>query len=454
MKSSLLHTQKLRCFAAGSLRSLNKLLLFITTLLAFSMAQANIIVDDSFDDGDIGTNTTGVGTGFVSGEQSGGSVTEAGGFLVADSPTNGGRRARFASNESANTRTTGGAIYLFEDLNFSASADDSGDGSTHWTYLGIRGASGAANAGPNPGEGFYVEFGFGGVSGNAAGTSTFFYNDASNVKTTLASWTFDTLALLDTGVTNAELDITISVTGNDWSLDILGDTAGGSPISFSGTHAASSITNTVTTGYAFLHNQSESPNLELSLGRVEITEIPTLYTHPGIGLTVADLDHIKARLTVEPWKTGYDDMAASSTASLDYVMQGPYVTVSHKKPGNPQDNDASDPAWENDMEAVHNLARMWYFTDNAAYAQKARDILISWANNHTLFDSGEVYLEMGYRAHQVFEGAEILRGTWPGWTQADTDTLKTYFEDVWWNSPHDHLAVPDPLRSANQGMSQ
>ena len=44
------------------------------------------------------------------------------------------------------------------------------------------------------------------------------------------------------------------------------------------------------------------------------------------------------------------------------------------------------------MEAVHNLARMYYFTDNAAYAQKARDILITWANTHTLFEAGEVYL--------------------------------------------------------------
>ncbi|MGJ8652531.1 MAG: carbohydrate-binding protein [Opitutaceae bacterium] len=196
----------------------------------------------------------------------------------------------------------------------------------------------------------------------------------------------------------------------------------------------------------------------VAINGIQIVElnpsVPRTFVHPGIGLTVADLDHIKARLTVEPWKTGYDDMAAKSTASLSYVMQGPYVTVSHKKPGNPQPNDPSDPAWENDMEAVHNLARMWYFTDNAAYAQKARDILITWANNHTLFDQGEVYLEMGYRAHQVFEGVEILRGTWPGWTQADTDTLKTYFENVWWNSPYDHLAVPDPLRSANQGMSQ
>ncbi|MDB4284593.1 carbohydrate-binding protein, partial [Akkermansiaceae bacterium] len=62
--------------------------------------------------------------------------------------------------------------------------------------------------------------------------------------------------------------------------------------------------------------------------------------------------------------------------------------------------------------------------------------------------------DMGYHAHNVFEGAEILRSTWPGWTAADTTTCQTYFEDVWWDSPEDHLAVPDPLRSANQGMAQ
>ncbi|MGJ8653632.1 MAG: carbohydrate-binding protein [Opitutaceae bacterium] len=436
---------------AASFRSLNQLLLFTASLLALPVAHATLIVDDSFDDAAIGTNTSGVGTGFASGVGgSAASVTEAGGEVVLDSPINGGRRARIASNEAANTTTTGGATYLFEDVNFAVSADDSGDGATHRTYLGIRGTSGAADTGTNPGEGFYVEFGFGELSGNAAGTSTFFYNDASNVKTTLASWTFDTLELLDSGVTNAELDVTINVNGSSWSLDILGDTRdGGSPISFSGTHAASSITNTVTTGYAFVLNQSESPNLELSLGRIEINSIDIGFIHPGIGLSLGDLVHVKANLAVEPWLTGYNDLAASSYSSLSYTpnQDGTITDVGHTAAENRN-------AWRDDMLAIHHLARMWYFTDNAAYAQKARDLLILWANTHTTFLAGETYLDMGYHAHSVFEGAEILRGTWPGWTEADTTTCKTYFENVWWDSPLDHLAVPDPLRSANQGMAQ
>ena len=95
---------------------------------------------------------------------------------------------------------------------------------------------------------------------------------------------------------------------------------------------------------------------------------------------------------------------------------------------------------------------MWFFTDEEAYAQKARDILISYATTHTIWLLGQTYLDMGYHAHDVFQGAEILRGTWPGWTQEDTDTCKSYFNDVWWDQSH--IAIPDPLRSANQGMAQ
>ncbi|MEP4077856.1 carbohydrate-binding protein [Haloferula sp.] len=191
-----------------------------------------------------------------------------------------------------------------------------------------------------------------------------------------------------------------------------------------------------------------SGNANINAIQVRDTTVSTgTFVHPGIGLSVADLNHVKANLTVEPWKSGYDDLAGSSLSSLSYTMQGPFAEVGHTAAENRN-------SWRSDMQAVHHLARMWYFTDDVAYAQKARDILISWATTHTTFLAGETYLDMGYHAHSVFEGAEILRGTWPGWTQADTDTCKTYFEDVWWDSPLDHLAVPDPLRSANQGMAQ
>lgn len=233
-----------------------------------------IKVDDSFDDGDLSVNPNGIGTGFNAGTSGAESyVSESNSFAIVGSGNNGGRRARIASKESADTTVPDGASYLFEDVNFYLANDNATSGDTRRNYLGIRGASGAADAQDNPGEGFYVEFGEGQMSGNATGTSTFFYNNASNVKTSLANWTFDTLNFAPSAIVNAELDITIVVDETSWSIDILGDTAGSSPISFSGTHAAAGITNTVDTGYAFVFTQSEAPSLEYQIGRVVVDQV-------------------------------------------------------------------------------------------------------------------------------------------------------------------------------------
>ena len=82
------------------------------------------------------------------------------------------------------------------------------------------------------------------------------------------------------------------------------------------------------------------------------------------------------------------------------------------------------------MNAVWNLSRMWYFTGNTAYAQKAHDILLAWANTQTAFSGGESMLDLGDYAYKFVGGADILRGTWPGWTAADTTAVKAYFGNV------------------------
>ncbi|WP_372797813.1 carbohydrate-binding protein, partial [Pontiella sp.] len=170
--------------------------------------------------------------------------------------------------------------------------------------------------------------------------------------------------------------------------------------------------------------------------------------HPGIPLTIEDLDALKANLNVEPWKTGYEALASDGYSSTNFVMNGPYTNVIHSKPGVP---DTNGNQWAADMRAMHNLARMWYFTDNNDYAQRSYEILMAYVETQTSFADGETYLEMGYNAWRVFEGADILRGTWPGWTDADTEACKTHFEEVWWNSGH--IPTPGPLRSANQGAA-
>ncbi|MDF3056574.1 MAG: coagulation factor 5/8 type domain protein [Rariglobus sp.] len=149
------------------------------------------------------------------------------------------------------------------------------------------------------------------------------------------------------------------------------------------------------------------------------------YVHPGAPLTLSDLQTLKANVdnNREPWKSGYAALAADSRSQLTYTMQGPFATVSRAPHLNRNQ-------WMNDMTAVWNLSRMWYFTGNSAYAQKAHDILLAWANTQTAFSGGESMLDLGDFAYAFVGGADILRGTWAGWTAADTTTVKAYFTNV------------------------
>lgn len=168
------------------------------------------------------------------------------------------------------------------------------------------------------------------------------------------------------------------------------------------------------------------------------------FTHPGIPLSVADLDTVKANLNTEPWKAGYAALQADGHSSLSYTMQGPYSYVNRNNGGN-YDNESQ---WKNDMQAIFNLSLMWYFTGNSAYAQKAHDILLAWATTQTSFGGIEASFDIGDYAYCYAGGADILRGTWSGWSAADTTAVQNYFNNVFWPC----LGFPGPMATGSQGM--
>ncbi|MTV39252.1 alginate lyase family protein [Duganella radicis] len=150
-----------------------------------------------------------------------------------------------------------------------------------------------------------------------------------------------------------------------------------------------------------------------------------VFVHPGTPLTLADLSALKAQVDQgrEPWKSGYDLLANDGKSRLTYGMAGPYATVSRAP-------DLNLWPWRNDMTAVWNLSRMWYFTGNQDYAKKAREILLAWATTQTEFSGRESMLDLGDYAYMFVGGADILRGTWQGWSDDDTAVVKKYFKDV------------------------
>jgi hypothetical protein len=148
--------------------------------------------------------------------------------------------------------------------------------------------------------------------------------------------------------------------------------------------------------------------------------------HPGVGLTLSDLQTLKANVDQgkEPWKSGYDQLANSPTSRLSYAGRGgPFATVSRAP-------DLNLNAWRSDMVAISDLSRMWYFTQDERYAVNARNLLLGWATTQTKFSGNESMLELGDYAFQFVGGAEILRSTYPGWTEADTATVQKYFKNV------------------------
>lgn len=167
------------------------------------------------------------------------------------------------------------------------------------------------------------------------------------------------------------------------------------------------------------------------------------FVHPGIPFTGSDLDQLKQNITREPWLSAYNSFKADARSQLSYGMQGPFTTVSRAP-------DINRNQWINDMTAVHNLAFMWIFTGDTAYAKKATDILNAWAVTQTSWTGDESFLDLGDQANLFVTGADILKSTYPGWTATHTANVNRYFGTVIWSQ----LDVPNPVRGLNQGAIQ
>ncbi|NVM77900.1 putative small secreted protein [Duganella sp. SG902] len=165
-----------------------------------------------------------------------------------------------------------------------------------------------------------------------------------------------------------------------------------------------------------------APQARMLSGGVSVSRV---FAHPGTPLTLSDLQTLKSYVDQgrEPWKSGFNQLANDGKSRLTYVMAGPFAQVGRAP-------DLNLWPWRNDMVAIWNLSRMWYFTRNEDYARKARAILLAWATTQKEFSGRESMLDLGDYAYMFVGGADILRGTWSGWSEDDTATVKKYFKEV------------------------
>ncbi|MHA7943861.1 carbohydrate-binding protein [Formosa sp. 3Alg 14/1] len=160
--------------------------------------------------------------------------------------------------------------------------------------------------------------------------------------------------------------------------------------------------------------------------------------HPGLSHKQSDLERMKYMVEsqIEPYYESYLSLASDSKSDYDYVVQGnTSMTVLYRDA--PKTNLA---AFESDSRAAYQNALMWYITGDSRHADKAVEIFNAWTGLTYLQHTGTRALTSSL-IYIMLEGAEIIKGTYPGWSESDI----TKFKDMLVYPGYSNTAVPSDL---------
>lgn len=139
-----------------------------------------------------------------------------------------------------------------------------------------------------------------------------------------------------------------------------------------------------------------------------------VFKHPGVLVSRAQLDFVRANLGNEPWKSAWNSLQRSSSASLSYTAK-PRAVVDCGPVSNP-DHGCSDE--RNDSMAAYTHALQWYLTKDSRYAKKAIQIMDAWSAVITGHAGKNAPLQTGWAGANFSRAAELIKHTYSGWTQA------------------------------------
>ncbi|MFD8863230.1 alginate lyase family protein [Streptomyces sp. NPDC059590] len=162
------------------------------------------------------------------------------------------------------------------------------------------------------------------------------------------------------------------------------------------------------------------------------TAAPAAFAHPGVLVSRAQLDYARAKVDAgqQPWKAAYDNMLASSYASLSRTAK-PRAIVECGSSSNPN-NGCTDE--RQDAIAAYTDALAWYFTRDSRYAKKSIEIMDAWSATITDHTNSNAPLQTGWAGSTWPRAAEIIKytydGGWPGAGRFATMLREVYLPEV------------------------
>lgn len=139
---------------------------------------------------------------------------------------------------------------------------------------------------------------------------------------------------------------------------------------------------------------------------------PTGFVHPGVLDSRASLDFAREQVDAgaQPWKSAYEQLAASPYASLDRTAK-PRAVVECGSYSHPNHGCTDE---REDALAAYTDALAWYITQDSRYAKKAIELMDAWSGVLTAHTNSNAPLQTGWAGSVWPRAAEIVRATYDG----------------------------------------
>ena len=154
------------------------------------------------------------------------------------------------------------------------------------------------------------------------------------------------------------------------------------------------------------------------------------FSHPMTVINQSDLDKMKERIAnnVEPQRTAFDELISEASAQLAFVPDAP-ATMDIMGGYEPNSNlsEMREWLWRN-CHAAYTCALAYAFTDETVYAEKAKEVLMDWANTGTTFTGGDRGLQLGSWFSPMLYAADLIYD-YVEWSEAERNVFRS-----WWRN--------------------
>ncbi|MEU8224363.1 alginate lyase family protein [Kribbella sp. NPDC048915] len=185
---------------------------------------------------------------------------------------------------------------------------------------------------------------------------------------------------------------------------------------------AALVAGTLTTPAAAAEQAAQAP---------QAVDAPPTFTHPGVGVSRAQLDFVRAKVQAgaQPWTAAFNQAKNSSYASLSRTPK-PRAVVECGSYSNPNYGCTDE---REDAIAAYTDALLWYLTRDDRYAQKAIQLMDAWSATVRDHTNSNAPLQTAWAASSWPKAAEIIKhvyGDWPNASRFATMLRNVYVPEI------------------------